>query len=1041
MDYLMTFLDLDQTEHCISCLNSPTIYCPQIKKCICSHCFSNLDEHEKNRQWFYNLEKKEFTSVAPSGQDLQCICLCKPSLKLFKIFKKDGCDLQQANRYGKNALTSVLSRDPTLELLVFLEENGLSLSKLLKSQSGAFLLHGFCHHSTQVSEKILKYFQKAGIGLLATNGSKQTILHALCKGKPSVESVSFLVRKLEINIDARDEFGKTALHYLCECNHVSVALLDTFLQMKAKFNSKSDHKEIPFHLYCKTLRPDFEIIKWFLERDKNMINKKDSQNFTPFSNLCRGTASLEIIRYCLHHARGNPNIADKNNLTPCCYIIHHFAYHGQKRNSEERNEILKVFINKNLKLNKFLYSKFTAFNAIACEITSDEIMKLCIEKGGNLNLKNEQKETPFYHICSHNPSLELLKLCIKKKANLNLKTRSSYTPFMMLCSGNVTLEMLELCVKNGANLNILTESKLDAFYFYCCSNSIDFKILQFFIKNDPNCIKQNYIGKYALYYICKEGIPLPTIKILKIFLKNNINENTQNKNRNQNQNENKNEKKVELTKSQIDSVKPLFKRGASLKVIKFLLGSGLHVNQKFGKRGKSLFHLLAEGNMSKETFHYLLESGLNIGERDLMLRTPLHGLCLYTDPSFELVELFIKYGADVNALDKYVESPLHLICQKKKLNFNILKLFLDNGGNIGIQNRSEWNVFHVLCKQNPSPEIIQLFLENGANKEAKHSFGCTPLQLLGRSIRDVRDYFFVGAMFKINWTALKDDFQLYFKRKEFTDSEINGIKCHSILLKCRLKKSLDEITNILNKYPSQHIRLFLRWVYCGEHDPKKNKDVDFKQMFKDFDIDYRDINKKRYSLKAALESLYEDEKSKDFCILVKKGEGKGLVEKEKEIEIEIVMGENEKEEDQNDNEKENDNEKGNDNDNGNEKENDDETKKIDNDDEYYKIKVHKFILQSRSGLFRGMFLNVENAQDLCQITDYTGKSIQSLKIFLRYLYTEKIYKDFKTIKDIEDELGDMVNYYQLNENCSFNFLINCIVDTKKRKKNNKEKLK
>ncbi|KAJ3442143.1 speckle-type poz protein [Anaeramoeba flamelloides] len=96
----------------------------------------------------------------------------------------------------------------------------------------------------------------------------------------------------------------------------------------------------------------------------------------------------------------------------------------------------------------------------------------------------------------------------------------------------------------------------------------------------------------------------------------------------------------------------------------------------------------------------------------------------------------------------------------------------------------------------------------------------------------------------------------------------------------------------------------------------------------------------------------------------------------------------------------------------------------DNDDEdkegnYEEIPVHKFILLARSGLFRSMFDYVNEKENLNKAQDYTNKSIESLKILIKYFYTDSI--ELKTNQDpkfIVDELSDAVEYYQLNDQCN-----------------------
>ncbi|KAJ3425935.1 ankyrin repeat ph and sec7 domain containing protein secg-related [Anaeramoeba flamelloides] len=76
-----------------------------------------------------------------------------------------------------------------------------------------------------------------------------------------------------------------------------------------------------------------------------------------------------------------------------------------------------------------------------------------------------------------------------------------------------------------------------------------------------------------------------------------------------------------------------------------------------------------------------------------------------------------------------------------------------------------------------------------------------------------------------------------------------------------------------------------------------------------------------------------------------------------------------------------------------------------------KLKVHKFVLQARCGLFKGMFLTTSDNND--SIKDYTKKSYDTLLLLMEYLYTGKVNMN-KLTKKIKVELMDCIDYYQLN---------------------------
>ncbi|KAJ3436101.1 hypothetical protein M0812_18147 [Anaeramoeba flamelloides] len=102
-------------------------------------------------------------------------------------------------------------------------------------------------------------------------------------------------------------------------------------------------------------------------------------------------------------------------------------------------------------------------------------------------------------------------------------------------------------------------------------------------------------------------------------------------------------------------------------------------------------------------------------------------------------------------------------------------------------------------------------------------------------------------------------------------------------------------------------------------------------------------------------------------------------------------------------------------------------KNDEDEDEYEEILVHKIVLLTRSGLFREMFENI--TEESKSVKDYSGKSIESIEILIKYFYTEKI--ELTADHDIQlviEELEDSIEYYQLNENSNILSQLNQITN-------------
>ncbi|KAJ6231218.1 btk-binding protein-related [Anaeramoeba flamelloides] len=78
--------------------------------------------------------------------------------------------------------------------------------------------------------------------------------------------------------------------------------------------------------------------------------------------------------------------------------------------------------------------------------------------------------------------------------------------------------------------------------------------------------------------------------------------------------------------------------------------------------------------------------------------------------------------------------------------------------------------------------------------------------------------------------------------------------------------------------------------------------------------------------------------------------------------------------------------------------------------------IHKFLLQARSEIIRGMFLSVKNTGN--QITDYTKKPERLLKLFIKFLYTDNL-KIEKLDSSEKSDMIDIFDFYQINNDSPY----------------------
>ncbi|KAJ3430773.1 hypothetical protein M0812_02445 [Anaeramoeba flamelloides] len=217
---------------------------------------------------------------------------------------------------------------------------------------------------------------------------------------------------------------------------------------------------------------------------------------------------------------------------------------------------------------------------------------------------------------------------------------------------------------------------------------------------------------------------------------------------------------------------------------------------------------------------------------------------------------------------------------------------------------------------------------------------------------------YFGLCYTTQSSSLIQDFQNFLQSEAFSDITISNCKTHKAILKFRLNSDIDKISKILNNYTQEEVKKILKWVY---YDSIEDTQLLEKILHDKFGIG----NYKQKTLENDLLQLYKDEESKDFNLLV----------------LNDDVGEDEEEEN------------------------------------FEEIPVHKFILLVRSGLFREMFKNVN--QETNDVKDYSRKTIESIEILIKFLYTGNISLTADDDPElIVEELDDAKEYYQLNPNSS-----------------------
>ncbi|KAJ3446125.1 phytochrome-interacting ankyrin-repeat protein 1-related [Anaeramoeba flamelloides] len=621
--------------------------------------------------------------------------------------------------------------------------------------------------------------------------------------------------------------------------------------------------------------------------------------------------------------------------------------------------------------------------------TNKEFIECIIKNGFKIDQWSHSRQTPLHHICSSFTTIEIIDLFIENGFDINTKNNNGLCFFACSLNDNPNFEIIQHLHSKGAKIDIddyYIQKKLFNAFLRIIQKNPSVEICKCFVKfgmDINHCCDQNGDSNFCmLCEIC------PNVEILKFFIDNGANL------------EIKDWFNHNCLFFLCRSEKP------TVELIQLFIDRGMDVKE-LDKNNNDLLFTLCSNNPTIDTISLLVKHGLDIKKkcsRNLSLfYTASH--CETID--LKLVNFFLDLGFDLGEKNKDGRSILHNVSRSKNFNLDLFKLFVDKGIDLNQKKNNNTTVLMYYCTGNSQIEIMQLFLDHGADVNFQNINGKTAFHFLVEGQQNIQNMnFFLKNGYNLNLADKKNStpFHILLTRnptieviKWFLKNQIDLKKISQdygnvfyIYLTYNKKINLDILyeflqrgVNLNNQFRYDQFKYYLRGGNPDIGAIKiilKNMDNSHHifNMFSvhNYPIEFKFVElgvkgpehyipdlkldmSKKHRIKKSIQQLFLDESSKDFAIILKNNK---------------------------------------------------------------QIKVHKLILVVRSALFREMFKNIKDP-NITQINDYTGKSINSFNVLIKYLYTEEIDKNDLN-DEIVGELQDSIEYFQLNPKCDFLYSLN-----------------
>eukprot|EP01156_Anaeramoeba_ignava_P006743 Anaeramoba_ignava/a349445_52.p1 GENE.a349445_52~~a349445_52.p1 ORF type:complete len:837 (-),score=235.86 a349445_52:55-2565(-) len=724
-----------------------------------------------------------------------------------------------------------------------------------------------------------------------------------------------------------------------------------------KVNKTTSDGNTLLHLACqKTSHRD--IIPVLLDAGANP-NAQNDAKMTPLHFACKQN-NLELVRLLIKY-QADPESETKFIWTPLRILIKY------SNNLEIYKEIIDSGIQ--LKSSDDGYRRFPLnFLHKACKFQSIEVIKFLIDSGSDIN-ENFSGKTPL-HVACYEEKLELVKFLLEYGAKVN-GNDDNFTP-LCAASQKKNFEIIKLLVEHGAILKYENIENIQTPLHIACRNQDNLKIIKFLVDSGSYINQKDYAGRTPLHVAFVSGF----METIQYLISSGANIDTLN---------NQQENAFHLA----SSLNP------KLEMFQLLLDYKLDINKK-STVGFTPLHILCKNMKNIDCIKFLLEHGAdpNVQCDESKNRTPLHYICGIREPNKELISLLLKHGADPNILTTNQCNTLHFVCSQKD-NPEIVQLLLDHKVDINKQDENGITPLYMACSHE-NFDTLELLLKNGADPNLTDNSKITPLLVCMKKFTPFKIFkllFDYGAEkpkkfeeVNIDTPDIKDGDQavknIYrsigehnlTKLYEFIDQYFSIISDLKEVLECL--ESFDiHISTIDSSIGFHKCWIFSRLeIYDINqiYEVFKSKTIHEVLVFRNFiytgEIENEEIVKdfceklkkpdlikknKKKDIMEAMKRLYLDEKGKDFTIIV----------------------------------------------------------------DEKPIKAHKFVLTTRSNLFKSMFISVQDSSD--SVHDYSNKSYKTIEKLVEFFYTDEIKEmDSQFLTESEDA----VIFYQLNDFSWLNFI-------------------
>ena len=187
--------------------------------------------------------------------------------------------------------------------------------------------------------------------------------------------IEYLIKKIKINPETKNNNGDTILHNACASENVNINIIK-YLIKEVKINPEIKNNNGNTSLHCASKIGNLDVVKYLIE-EVNINPEIKNNNGDTILHYVSKNKNLDIVKYLIEEVKINPEIKNNNGNTPLHqavlkynsikivkYLVKNIKVNIETKNNENKTALCIAIINNDIEIIKYLINQNANINML-----------------------------------------------------------------------------------------------------------------------------------------------------------------------------------------------------------------------------------------------------------------------------------------------------------------------------------------------------------------------------------------------------------------------------------------------------------------------------------------------------------------------------------------------------------------------------------------------------------------------------------------------------------------------------------------------------